>query len=283
MKKLSALILGLTLALALVVAGCTPANNEPADDQTNDPAAQNEEPVKLTVVTTAMTEPYSYYDTEDNLVGSEINLWNEISRRTGYEIEFTVADFEGIISMLDSDMADVGSNCLGWTEERAEKYQLSDPYLYQGMYMCVRSDDDSINSMADLVGKTVACSEDSTAKTIIDNYIEENDLDGQIDFLFTTTGTFMLEVNLGRADVTFSQPVNFYSKMETGEYDLKLVGDPIYEEQAVFLFRDDIDPAIVETINATIAEMREDGFLSELYTEVLGVDLSEPTSIHEEN
>ena len=89
-----------SLALALVVAGCTPANNEPADDQTNDPAAQNEEPVKLTVVTTAMTEPYSYYDTEDNLVGSEINLWNEISRRTGYEIEFTAVSYTHLSSRL---------------------------------------------------------------------------------------------------------------------------------------------------------------------------------------
>ena len=288
-KPLSTLILGI-LVLACLLAGCSspsaqssaPASapaSQPAASPSDAPASEDpsagSEPVHLTVVTTGMTSPYSYFDEDNNLAGSEIDLWNEIAARTGYEIEFITADFEGIINALDSGMADVGSNCLGWTEQRAEKYQCSDPYLYQGQYMCVREDDDSIQEISDLVGKVVACSSDSIQKAIIDEWCADNGKEGQVEYLLTTTGSFMLEVNLGRADCTFSQPVNFNTKMATGEFQLKLVGDPVYEEQAVFLFSKDVDPQVVATVNETIAEMRADGFLSTLYTEKLGVDLSE--------
>lgn len=271
MKRSLAILLAVVMGL-MVIAGCG-SKSEPKEEVKKEEAKEeNREPVKLIVATTCMTKPYSFYDENNKPAGSEIELWKEISRRTGYEIEYTVADFAGITAAVDSKVADVASNCLGYTEQRAEKYKLSDPYLYQGMYLTVREDNDSINGIEDLGGKKVACGEESLTKAVIDEYAEKHNMD--VDYLFAETGTYMLEVNLGRADALVSQKVNFIQKMKTGEFQLKQVGEPLYEEQAVFLFRKDMDDEIVENVNKAVKDMREDGTLSKIYNEWLEVDLS---------
>lgn len=272
-KKTLAILLAAMMGLT-IIAGCGSKDkpSEKVKEVKEESKEDNKEPVKLIVATTCMTKPYSFYDDNNEPAGSEIELWKEISERTGYEIEFTVADFAGITAAVDSKVADVASNCLGYTEQRAEKYKLSDPYLYQGMYLTVREDDDSINGIADLNGKKVACGEESLTKAVIDDYAKKNNI--QVDYLFAETGTYMMEVNLGRADALVSQKVNFIQKMKTGEFQLKQVGEPLYEEQAVFLFRKDMNDEVVNNVNKAVKDMREDGTLSKIYNEWLEVDLS---------
>lgn len=56
------------------------------------------------------------------------------------------------------------------TEERAQKYDFSDPYCYIRTAIIVKSDDDSINSFEDLNGKTTANTISSTYATLAESY-----------------------------------------------------------------------------------------------------------------
>lgn len=84
-----------------------------------------------------------------------------------------------------------------------------------------------------------------------------------------------MEINLGRADATFYPELMFEEKNEEGQFDLKMVGDVIGEENHAYPFSKDVDPEFLEQFNETLAEMKEDGFLADLYTEYFGIDISE--------
>ncbi len=106
-------------------------------------------------------------------------------------------------------------------------------------------------------------------------YIEENDLEGQIEVVASEAEPFM-EIELGRADATFGSIILFDHKCEKGDYNLKFVGDCVGVEEHVFPFRLDADQEFLDEFNRHIRDMKEDGFLSELYMEYLDLDVSKP-------
>ena len=58
--------------------------------------------------------------------------------------------------------------------------------------------------------------------------------------------------------------MSFDSINEKGEYDFKLIGDPIIVDYQAFPFSKEADSDVVESFNLSIKEMREDGTLSKL-------------------
>lgn len=106
-------------------------------------------------------------------------------------------------------------------------------------------------------------------------YIEENNLEGQIEIIASEAEPFM-EIELGRADATFGSIILFDHICEKGDYNLKTVGECVGVEEHVFPFRLDADTKFLDEFNQHIKDMKEDGFLSELYMEYLGLDVSKP-------
>ena len=105
-------------------------------------------------------------------------------------------------------------------------------------------------------------------------YIEENNLEGQIEIIASEAEPFM-EIELGRADATFESIILFDHKCEK-DYHLKYVGECVGVEEHVFPFRLNADQKFLDEFNQHIRDMKEDGFLSELYMEYLGLDVSRP-------
>ena len=51
---------------------------------------------------------------------------------------------------------------------------------------------------------------------------------------------------------------------EKGDYNFKLIGDPLKIDKTAFPFKKDADPEMVKAVNKAIEEMKEDGTLSKL-------------------
>lgn len=131
--------------------------------------------------------------------------------------------------------------------------------------------------MEDLVGKRFIADPKSVAYEFINEYIEENNLQGQIEVVASEAEAFM-EIELGRADATFDSIVLFDNKCEKGDYNLKLIGEPVGDQKHAFPFRKDVDPEFLEAFNKAIKDMMEDGFMTDLYMDYFGIDISKPMS-----
>lgn len=129
--------------------------------------------------------------------------------------------------------------------------------------------------MKDLIGKRFIANPSHVAYQFITEYIDENNLQGQIEVIASEAEPFM-EIELGRADATFSSLVLFNEKKEKGDYNLKVVGECIGEQRHAFPFRKDVDPEFLEQFNGALREMKEDGFMSDLFIKYFDLDISKP-------
>ncbi|NLK66923.1 MAG: basic amino acid ABC transporter substrate-binding protein [Campylobacteraceae bacterium] len=107
----------------------------------------------LVVGTDGVYPPFDYRDESSKLVGFDVDLIDEISKRAGFEYEFVVMGFDGLIPALKSGKIDIIASAMSVTEERMRAVDFSDTYfLTENLYL-KRANDDSLKSLDDLKGK----------------------------------------------------------------------------------------------------------------------------------
>ena len=61
---------------------------------------------------------------DDKLVGYEVDIWNEIAKRNGFELEYTTAQLSGLFGMLETGKIDTILSQITITDERKESMTL---------------------------------------------------------------------------------------------------------------------------------------------------------------
>lgn len=100
MKKLS-LVLTLVMAISIVFTGCS--SKEKENKVVDTITESNDEILNqdvIRVATYGLYYPYTYME-DDNLTGFDVDVWEEIGKRTNKKIEWEITSFEGMFSMLD--------------------------------------------------------------------------------------------------------------------------------------------------------------------------------------
>ena len=114
--------------------------------------------------------PWTYHDENDELVGYDVEVAKLIARELGVEAKFVEGEWDGLLGGLESGRYDIMANGVEITEERAQKYDFSEPYGYIHTALIVHTDNDAIKSYEDLDGKTTANSISSTYMTLAESY-----------------------------------------------------------------------------------------------------------------
>ncbi|WP_101772492.1 transporter substrate-binding domain-containing protein [Peptostreptococcus faecalis] len=258
MKKIKIIIMFCIMSLLMV--GCQTTNT------TNDAKTTKEEVIR--VGTSLKHFPFTYEE-DGKKKGFEIDVWNEISKRLDKKVVWEVTSFDGLMGMLDSEKIDVIANQMSITPEREEKYKFSEIYAYNPYKIYVKSDRNDINSLEDLYGKKFVCNSTGYEREFISNF----DKDKKIDIVIMD-GNESGEVNLGRADAGFESIVTFPIKKSESGYDLKQVGDVVYQEKNAYPFSKKVDSKLYDEINKVIKEMHEDGTLTKISKNYFDQDIT---------
>ena len=153
-------------------------------------------------------------------------------------------------------------------EERQEKFDFTDPYAYGHVAVIVRGDNAAIQTMEDLAGKHTANTITSTYAKIAEQYGAEvtgvDDLNQTFELLFSD-----------RIDATLNAEDSYYDYMKAHpEADAKiaclapdatLIAIPVPKGET----------ALVKAVNAALAELREEGVLTELSMKYFDRDISQ--------
>ncbi|WP_415035654.1 transporter substrate-binding domain-containing protein [Azonexus sp.] len=107
------------------------------------PAAMPEIPVEgaagvLRLGTAAVTEPFSFVDGSQQVVGFDIELAKLVAKQQGKTLEVVNMEFGSLIPALLSGKVDMIAACITITEERAQKVLFSEPYYTGGIAALVR-------------------------------------------------------------------------------------------------------------------------------------------------
>ena len=219
-----------------------------------------------TVATDTSFVPFEFQEEEGgDYVGFDIDLINEIADRVGFEIDLETTNFDGIIPGMQTGTFDIAIAGMTITDERREAVDFTSPYYKSGLRIGVPADDDTITSIDDLAGKTIATRLGSTSA----NYIEEN-IEGATANTYEQLDQAYLAVEGDGADaVLYDAPNVEYYILTAGEGKLKTVGELI-EAQDYGIAVGQGNEELVTAMNESLAEMIDDGTYTEIFKEWFG-------------
>lgn len=250
----------------------TPNPDSSAPTQTEalaDLLTQIQERGEIVVAMEGTWAPWTYHDESDQLVGYDVEVTQNIAQRLGVEVNFAEGEWDGLLADLDSGRYDIMVNGADIDEARSEKYDFSTPYAFNRTAVIVSGDNDSIQSMEDLNGKSTANTLNSTYANVAESYGAE--VTGVDDFIQTIE-----LLNSGRIDATLNAEVSYYDYMaQHPDANIKIACiDPAITQVAIPMRKGEESAALVSAINDALAEMAEDGTLTELSMKYFGTDIS---------
>ena len=112
--------------------------------------------------------PMGFKDENNEIVGFDIDLAKEATKRLGREVEFKAIDWSSKEAELKSGRVNVLWNGLDITEKRKENMLFSDPYMDNRQIIFVKKGATGITDEQSLAGKAVGTQSASTAEEYID-------------------------------------------------------------------------------------------------------------------
>ena len=225
----------------------------------------------ITVAMEGTWAPWTYHDEEGELVGFDVEVAAAVAEELGVEVRYEEGEWDGLLAGVESGRYDIMVNGVGYTEERAQAYDFSEPYCYNKTALIVRSDNDEISSLEDLEGKTTCNSANSTYQLIAEEYgatvLDVETLDGTLE---------MVLAGPERADATLNAEASFLDYMkEHPDAELKIVDYySELENVCIIMQKGESSDSLREAINGAIDKLREDGTLTELSNKYFGGDIT---------
>lgn len=207
----------------------------------------------------------------DELQGFEVDFMNAIAAETGDEVNFVTMSFSGLIGALETGRIDTIANQITITPEREAKFAFSQPYVFDGAQIVVKDgNEDTITSVEDLSGKTVAVNLGSNFEQLLNELPNAAEID-----IRTYESNIAQDTALGRVDAFVMDRVSSAQLIAESPLPLALAGKPFSEIHNALPFRNDEDGiALRNRIDAAITTLKENGTLAEISEKWFGDDIT---------
>ncbi len=238
----------------------------------------------LTVSTDPAYPPQSSYDEQTgDYEGFDIDVATEVANRLGVDVGWEAPSWDIITAGNWNGRWDTTVGSMTPTNDRQEVLYFTEPYSYVPAVAVVPADDDSVTDLStDLDGKKIGvcsgCTYDQflNKKLKIDGYdfdfvIDDAEISG-----YDTDTTALQDLGNGRLDAVITSVTTAQGYIDAGN-PVKIVGDPVFYEPLSVGFDKSSDPSsesLDEAVDTIVAEMHEDGTLSELSEKWYGLDIT---------
>ncbi len=142
--------------------------------------------------------PMGYRDSENNVVGFDIDLATAVCEKLGWTLKIQPIDWAAKEMELESGNIDCIWNGMTLTEERLETMSCSDPYM-KNQQIIVTMGTSGINSLEDLAGKKLVLQTDSSAEEALEKNADFKASLGEVNTMDTNLNCFM-DMEQGSSD-----------------------------------------------------------------------------------
>ena len=112
-------------------------------------------------------------DGKNEIVGSDVDLANEIGKSLGVKVKFQAMDFNNVLASVQSGKADIAVSGISATAERKKAYDFSTPYYTAKNVMIVKKSDlATYKKLSDFSGVKVAVQKGSVQENIVSDQIK---------------------------------------------------------------------------------------------------------------
>ncbi len=166
----------------------------------------------VTVGTSGQPKPYTYVDSNNKLTGYDIEVLRAIDKVIpAYKFNYKKTEITAVLGGVDSGRYQIGANNFGWNPQRAKKYTYSNPVFDDSYAIVVRKGNNSIKSLADIGGHSVASQTGVNFTLAIENYNKEH------------------PKNKAKLTYTSSEVPKVLQDVQAGKYDFALLDAPLYK------------------------------------------------------
>ena len=210
---------------------------------------------KLVMVTNAEFPPYEFHD-QNAIVGIDVEIAGAIAEQLGLELEIEDIAFDSIIPEIVSGKADIGAAGMTVTEDRKQNVDFSDTYAHATQVIIVKEDSE-IKGVADLEGKIMGVQQGTTG----DIYVSGDYGDEAVE-RYAKGMEAVQALAQGKVDavVIDGEPAKQYIKEVAG---LKIIDESYTDEDYAIAIKKG-NTAMVEAVNAALAELKSEGKLDEI-------------------
>lgn len=110
----------------------------------------------LRVAVEPVYPPFEFRAANGEIQGFDIDIIRAIGQEAGFSVQFQSIAFDGIIPALQAQTVDAAVGAMTITPARAKVVSFSRPYFKAGLAIAVREDNQNINQLEDLSGKSIA-------------------------------------------------------------------------------------------------------------------------------
>ena len=245
----------------------TPSGNKEKTESAQNTLEKIKESGKIVIGTTGNYRPYSYVDSNNKLVGYDIEWGNMIAKELGVKAEFVTGQFAGMIPGLVANKFDVLLSGMNVTEERLKSIDFSESYSQDGAVAVTKKGSHSVKDIHDIKGKIVGVNAGSAFEEVVKQM-------GGYKELKTYPGAAesFADLSAGRVDVVAIGwvPAAEYIKNSPAGKDIEIVGEP-FDVKEVGVAINKGDTELKDKIDSIIQAKKEDGTYNELTQKYFGL------------
>lgn len=261
------------LSLSLLVAGCGGGGDKAASKDKQDAAAagtldQIKQKGELVVGLDDNFPPMGYRDESNKLVGFDIDMGDELSKRLGVKITWQPTEWDGVMMSLNSKKFDVIISGMTVTDLRKKEIDFSIPYVNDGVVMVVKKGTTGFNTAEDLKGKVVGTQMGSSGEE------SAKKIEGLKDVkLYKQYPEAFSDLQIGRIPVVVADKVTAQYFISKRSDTFEIVGEQLTKEpMAIGIRKADTD--VKEAIDKALTDMQKDGTLTSISQKWFGADVT---------
>lgn len=238
-------------------------------------AAAEPEPGKTYVIGTDITfAPFEFQDANGNFVGIDMDLMEAIAKDQNFKYQIKPLGFNAAVQALESGQVDGVIAGMSITDERKQKFDLSDPYFDSGVVMAISKNNDTVKSYEDLKGKKVA------VKTGTEGYRFAESIASKYGFKivpFDESSQMYDDVKTGNSIACFDDyPVLAYGVTQNN--GLKIVTEKEKGGSYGFAVNKGMNQELMEKFNTGLINLRASGEYDRILEKYLGENASGPAN-----
>ncbi|OHW62838.1 arginine-binding extracellular protein ArtP precursor [Andreesenia angusta] len=220
---------------------------------------------KIVLGTSADYPPFEFMDTEQNILGFDLMIAEEIAKDMGKELEVKNMEFNSLLTALQTDKIDMILSGMNPDEERRKTVDFSEIYYLSKHYVVVNADKaDSIKKEADLNGKKIGVQIGTTQEKLAREKFPGSEI-----VALGSIQDILLQLKTNKLDAAITEDAVAKNAVNSNK-DLVLPGIEYEDEEggvAVAVRKD--SPELVEQINKTIKRLQDENKIEEFFDEAV--------------